>query len=584
MSVNLIASKLFARIKLPPQDLANLSFCSTSSAAAVGAWAGSLPATRINHTSVVLYKILPEFSRLQCSPDIRLAMLENVRPYVQRCIQGLAQSFLNKPVVLPEDAMKAAIVALALQRHLSNSYCIAARDFALQVTDAPADETLLKNLACASHRAINGLGIQLMRSYQLYANTPGGVWLTIHSLFRVALKAGIKDLPIEDEMLSYVKHSSMQQSYHRILLLASTSPNKMRQFDVSTSHKLIELWSDLLVLHPGGHCQGSIHSVNLQSDSGPTPKSLLPKGELEASLDLDVSPLLDALEDHLENDGSHKIEVPNATPVSLLQYLLSTWGEQFHRQDEREAFCQKIDILVGMTSVHFHLCLGLPFENFILSSDKANISKQHNLYLDQDKGLSLSGDDPWDSAFDAGGSGRNFDTLGFSTSGIESQLAARERDDSQNRFPIGTVESEDRSRTGYCLKWKKNVPKSLRSGEIVAVREGQDSQWTLAIIRWLKQAKGVSHFGVEMISSLAKPFAASVIHKDSNDEDFMRAFLIPEQKSIGLKSALLTPAMPFQEGHKVKLNQRGNNRVIQLNRKIMTTGSISQFEYRVLET
>lgn len=584
MSVSLLTSKLFSRIKLPAQDLEQFSFCPAATPAAIEIWASGLPATRINHTSVVLYKILPELSRIKVDPSTRLAMLENLRPYVQRCIQGLAQSFLNKPVVLPDDAMKAAIVAMALQRHLSNGYTLAARDLALAIESPDPENEATQSLCAACHRAIAGLGIQLMRSYQLYASTPNGVWLTLHSLFRIAVKADIKDLMVEDELLNHERHTSISHSYNRVLLLASAGPNKMRQFDISTTYKLIEYWASLLVLLPAGKSPNGIHAIDLQSDAGPVPRAMISKESQPGSLELDVSKLLRLLDQHISKTAPPEAKLPMGTPATLLEFLRDSWGEEFHRINKRENFKHQLDVLVGMTSIHFHLCKGMPFENFILSSDKANIGKQQNRYLDKTNPLPIAQvDDPWNSAFDAGGAGRNLDAIDFSTLDIEIQLAARERDDQLDKFPISCIESEDRSDSGYCLKWSGNVPKSLRSGELMAVRESAAKDWSLALIRWVKQDKGSSHFGVEVITTNNSPLAISMIRKDNNDEDYMRGFLIAGNQASLQKSSVLIPSMPFQQGSKVRLNQRGHSRVAQLGRKIMSTGSISQFEYRILE-
>jgi hypothetical protein len=512
-------------------------------------------------------------------------MLENLRPYAQRCIQGLAQSFLNKPVILPEDAMKAAIVAMAIQRHLCNGYCIAARDIACNLKSTDIDQAALQSLCAACNRAIGGLGNQLMRSYQLYAAAPAGVWLTLHSLFRIAIKAGIQDLMVEDDLLlNREKYCSISQNYHRILLLASAGPNKMRQFDVSTSYKLTEYWADLLVLDTASQDSENIHAINFNNDTGPIPRSFVPEDQLGSYQSLDFSMLLPVLNSHINKTARPQDTIPTGIPASLLEYLRQSWSEEFHRQHQREDSHQRLDVVVGMGSIHFHLCQGMPFENFVISSDKVNVAKPHNRYLQSNINTPvLTTADPWDNAFDAGGSGRNFDAIGYSTLDIESQLAVRERDGNLEKHPIAPIQSEDRSRSGYCLKWSENVPKSLRSGELIAIREPGSQQWSLALIRWVKQAKGSSQFGVEVISSNVTPLAISIIHKDSNDQDYMRAFLIAADHTSKQKASLITPSMPFQDGNKIRMNQRGHSRVAQLGRKIMGTGSISQFEYRTLE-
>lgn len=588
MSAVGLAVKLFGRIKLPPQDLESLSFCQSRRPQDVAAWADSLPATRVNHTSVVLYKALPEIARLQAKPNQRLAMLESLRPYVQRCIQGLSQSFLNKPVVLPDDAMKAAIVALALQKHITHGYCVVARDIACdpKLNDGNPQNPNAQALALTLHRAINGLGIQLMRSYQLYASTTPGLWQSLHCLFQAAKNSALDKLPVADDLLTHIKQSTIGEAYQRTLLLACANPNKLRQFDVSTSYKLLELWAEHIRLRPYNPDSEAVFVINPNSDSPPSPISLIPGAELGDCIEIDIAPLLSLLDKQLDGklEGEEALKIPKGINNSLLSHLIKAWGTQYHREHERVSFKQELQALVGISSIHFHLSGGIPFESFVLSSGKINLNDDKNPYL-QGQTEEKSSDDPWSNAFDAGGgSGRNFDPLLFSTLDIESQLAKREQEQAKNNYPVSSVISEDRSQSGYCLHWQENVPKSLKSGELIALRETEAASWTLGIIRWVRQSRGASCFGVELLSSLASPFGASLIHKSGDNADYMRVFLLPEQKSLRRKANLLTPSVPFQEGQKVRINQRGEEKTVQLTRKIMDTGSTSQFEFRTLET
>lgn len=588
MSAASIATSLFARIKLPVQDLDQLTFCPSNRPQDVAKWAETLPATRVNHTSVILYKALPEIARLKVKTPHRLAMLESLRPYVQRCIQGLSQSFLNKPVVLPDDAMKAAIVALALQKHITHGYSVIVREIACNPKQNNGDphNAHLQSMALALHRAISGLGIQLMRSYQLYATTAPGLWLSLHSLYNIAKSTGVEQFPVRDELLSHIKQNSCRDAYFRILLLACANPNKLRQFDVSTAYKLLELWSGLVKLAPAQEDSKAVYVIHSEQDTPPTPKSLIPVSEQSSGTDIDMSHLLSALDTQLsgESEDQHIIDIPKGIPSPLLAHLISAWSTEYHRAHERIDYKQELQALVGITSIHFHYCNGTPFESFLLGSGKVNLNKDNNPYLDKMKENEKASDDPWSSAFDAGGSGRNFDPLLFSTLDIESQLARRESAEAAKKFPVHTIISEDRSKGGYCLHWHEDVPKSLKSGELMSLRETDGAPWTLGIIRWVRQSRGSSCFGVELLSSQAAPYGASIVHKSGDEVDHMRVFLIPEQKAVKQKARLVTPSVPFQEGQKIRLNQRGKEKTVQLLRKIMDTGSISQFEFRTLET
>src|SRR5690606_33071038 len=120
-------TELLNRLHTPPQDLAQLSFCK-STPGAIKAWVDALPLTQMNFVSTQLYRALLEIARLKVSPEVRLAMLEHLRSPTQQTIQGLSQSFLNQPLILPEAARKTATVAQALQKHMSNGYLAVVRE------------------------------------------------------------------------------------------------------------------------------------------------------------------------------------------------------------------------------------------------------------------------------------------------------------------------------------------------------------------------------------------------------------------------------------------------------------------------
>ena len=69
-----VLDNLIKQLKLPPKNLAKLSFCATK-VAKVREWVESLPATRISTSSVMLYQSLPELARLDNNPLHRLDML-----------------------------------------------------------------------------------------------------------------------------------------------------------------------------------------------------------------------------------------------------------------------------------------------------------------------------------------------------------------------------------------------------------------------------------------------------------------------------------------------------------------------------
>lgn len=42
--------------------------------------------------------------------------------------------------------------------------------------------------------------------------------------------------------------------------------------------------------------------------------------------------------------------------------------------------------------------------------------------------------------------------------------------------------------SGYRIKWSDEVPKNLKTGEFILVKEGTHSSWRGGVIRWIKQS------------------------------------------------------------------------------------------------
>jgi hypothetical protein len=59
--------------------------------------------------------------------------------------------------------------------------------------------------------------------------------------------------------------------------------------------------------------------------------------------------------------------------------------------------------------------------------------------------------------------------------------------------------------------------------------------------------------------------------------------LLPEIRAIDIPATLLAPRLPFQEGNKVVINTNGDESRAGLGKRLASTGSFNQFEYRAIE-
>ncbi|HET8708130.1 MAG TPA: GTPase, partial [Pseudomonadales bacterium] len=150
------------------------------------------------------------------------------------------------------------------------------------------------------------------------------------------------------------------------------------------------------------------------------------------------------------------------------------------------------------------------------------------------------------------------------------------------KYDIFSCRLVNSSPGGYCLQWTSATPASVKTGEILAVRETEQSNWAIAVIRWVKQFKTEgTRMGIELLAPKATPAAARVVQKTGDLTEYMRALVLPELRAIGQPSTLITPSVPFQVGQKIMCTLNGEELKGQLIKLVTSTASISQFQFKL---
>lgn len=561
---------------LPQQTLGQLSFCENK-VSAVRNWAERLPITHISATAAALYKLLPELARLNVKATERLEMLEAIRPAMQQINLGLAKEFLNKPIILPERAHKAATISQALQKHMVNGYLVVVRD--LLSSGKKIKKDVESDLAKALHRAMTGMGRMMLRSFQLYVPMNLHFWEQLHNLYHIAEEYNLLQLPIQDPSDNQSSNNTSHQTYLRLLMLASACPNRLRQSELEMLYSSLEYWTNQVQINPLSGNSLNLFAVDLNSDSGPFYKRQIKNPKEGFYREIDTSKLLNNINQKFEQrSAGQKVEgfhLPHTLGDNLIRHLLNVWSVQPQRTFPRSTKEGAISVLVGMGCLHFHLADRTPLENFIghegaSSMLHRNNSNQLNRFMD-------SGKNAWDHAMDAG----------TSNSGLGSSIEFDESPDQidySERYPINTAQQIDSSPNGYCLEWRQRIPTQVRTGEVLGLKEAGRGFWSIGVIRWLSQSQGSTRCGVELLSPNASPYAAYPLDTLSDGEpEYFRIFLLPAVPALKKNATILTPNLPFQENSKVRLNLHGQEQTVMLQKRIYHTSSISLFEFRNLE-
>lgn len=601
MTTDIDLQPLLSKLIVPAQNLAQLSFCAGNKEPQLKQWLQQLPLTQAQQVSAPLYTAVHEISRLQTSWDNRLGLLELLRIPVHQTLNGLAQKYLNQPLILPEAALKTATVAQAIQKHFLNGYLAVVRELCIKTGNTLGKSPAPSELPLTIQRAMTALGLLLLRSYQLYLPISSQVWAEVHALYRLARLLSLEYELIEDKQPHHHGLKNIHQTYVRILLLATARPNQLRQDEIENTYKLLDLlagMADLESYTPAG--KENLFVVLLDSNRPPFYKSnWRPTSEQtdQTLLELRTTRLVQQLHELSKATLAEPEKNPLPTGVNLTaaltKHLEQAWSHIAMRSFERQEVNTDIEVTVGLTNIHFHLAGEQPF-NLFLNQSSAISGAPEKGAIYQKRGIQLKADtskkanDPWGDAFDI--KGTMLDGKALPTINIDKQLKSQEKDSYQGSHPIYNVPLIDRSLGGYGLEWREEIPVQVRAGELLGLREYGRNKWAIGVVRWAHQTKGATQLGIQILAPHAIPVGLAAVHKTGGFAEYLRALQIPELKAINQPASLIANAISFHEFSKARLYLQPQPGVsaqdlsVQLTSRLFATGAFSQFGYRELAT
>lgn len=568
------------RQRLPAQDLGRLTLVSHQPRK-LREWVEALPMINVGETSRQVFQTLQELTRLQLDAAVRLELLEILRPVAHTLCNALSKHYLGQSVMLPERATKVATLAQSMQSHLAIGYKLAALALVDKINPR-RDPEQVRLASLALHRAVSELTDNLLRSTQLYLNTPPRVWQELHALYLCAVDEQIAHLPVPDPVLHrQVPSSTVEQAYIRALLLATCKPNKLRQAEIAQIHQLAELWAPLVTLKEitGG---AELFVFDLSRDAPPTYRSLAQPGDADHVRAIDPSGLVTRLNDlRMSAPGvATKAHGEAGLSASLLQHLVQAWSELSERSFSRVAAEGTLNICLGLTALHYYLSGGRDFDT-MMRGDQGRylVTESDNPFLKakpvEHRADDRTGKDVWSLAFGGG--------MSSEPKANEFNLQFQDKADAAPRYDVHGCQIVNISPGGYCIEWSGEVPSGVRAGEVIGLREETQAAWSIGVIRWVKQLPGHgAQLGIEILAPKAKPCGARVIKKTGESSEYMRTLMLPELKSIGRPATLITPALTFRAGYKVGLNIDGEEVKLHLSRQVSATPSFCQFEFTQL--
>lgn len=564
-------------LRAPTPTQLSLTFCDATPRD-LKRWIATLPKANVGETARLLYQGLVELNQLLTPSENRLQLLELLRPEVYYVCKHLERHFLNQAIVLDERPRKVANLCQALQNHLAIGYK------QLIVRNAPRiNKERAQLLSIALQRAQHALNSSLVRASQLYCPVPEGLWLEMHQIYQIAHQHQLQNHLVRDELASQTPSLSVEQTYIVALLLGCSRCNQMRQHNIARLAEMLEPWSALVKLQ-SANAASSLFAIDPTTDAPPRYTSLYAAEKIPALLGIDPSALVQAITDHLQlpadERGQSRLLVPSGFSIDVLQHLSAAWGVAAERTFQRTPGQGNLTLCLGMSALHFYMGGQRSFSEILKRADVGKAARfTAQLANSAEK-------DAWTHAFDAQqhGSADNllpYEEIQYYQNDAES--AERSLDSSQD-FPTYELQITNHSPGGYCLAWPKEVPEQLQAGEIIGIQDPTSQGWSVAVVRWIRQVKsGGTQMGIELVAPHAQPCGLQLVRTNEANSPYLRALLLPEISAVEIPASLLTPRLPFQEGNKVLININGDERLANLTKRVTSTGSFNQFEYRTLE-
>ncbi|HKK56261.1 GTPase [Marinobacter sp.] len=566
---------------VPEQKTASLSFCETTPRAFRG-WVNQLPMANTGEASRLLYHAIIELNELFANHTQRFQYLELIRPRIQVVCDELSRHYLGLSIALPEKQRKIANLSQALQLHTASGYKLCV----MQCLDNGGTAKNKKAIATAIHRAISELAGTILRSYQLYCPSPEQSWLECHRMFRFALSNKLHALLVEDEILNRRRASTIEDAYKRILLLACSRPNQLRQSELKQVYGLSETWTDLVECGPEAEAD-SLFVINLEQDSPPVYRSLLDQSPGDDSLGFEtrnlsaeIAEVLDARTRSKDPGSRPQLQLPPSVSNTLLMHLSEALGILAKRNFNRTSSQGNLEICVGLTATHYYVAGEKTFNQFVIGNDAlaSGQDKDDNRFVRQ----SRQREDAWAGAHDAGPSEERIQSadtpINFRNGAGTNPDGVAERNKPRSHYAMLINTSPG----GYCVNWKTDVPPSLQTGEVLAVREHSNEPWSIAVIRWIRQIKNQgTKVGIGLLAPSAAPCGVRLIQKTGNSSEYLRGLLLPQNDVVNQAATLITPRLPFQSNSRISMLYAGRKEDGTLARRVSATGSISQFELKL---
>lgn len=565
------SQELPIKLYVPTPKQAQLNFC-TGSVESLVKWTKQLPMANTGESARQLYSAIRELNQWQADPVLRLKMLEVLRPFIYNINLQLNKHFLLSTLSLNEKQLKIASLGQALYTHLAIGYKLVVAD---SISFTKSRSTIsAPTLALAIHRAITDTANIVLRSAQLYNSAPEYAWLEINQLYLLSEANQMTKVEVEDVQNKYRSTTTIHDCFVRIHLLGAAKPSNLRQQDLSALYNSLELWTGLCDIE-AGDAESSLFIINLHRDRQAQYRQTLRDNQKMLFRGLNTSRLIKALKLWAVNQTTQQsIVVPKQMGDTLLSHVIQAWSIHWQRAFRRIDASGELQLCVGMSATHYYCAEQRSFDRVMstIQSKVLEVNAAANQAF-----TAIPTDDIWANAFDAAA---NSEGRSFSFDSINFIKPSTQEEEEAAKYPAYKVQIINSSPGGYSVRWQGTAPENLQAGELLGIKEKNVNHWAIGVVRRISQQEQEVLLGIELLSPKAEVGAAQLLQKTGTHSSFMRALLLPAISAIAQPATLILPSFPFRTGNKVDLQFSSISGRHQLVKRVASTNSIGQFQFR----
>lgn len=545
--------------------------------ATVKIWVENLPLGSTGETSKLLYRAIKQVNQQDNPYQRHLDFLETITPTLTLLYPRLSKYFTSVSLPLNKKTRNVIHVTSSLLTEVLSSYHIVLKTL---LSNKPFGWK--KHFSLALHHSLICSSQLLCTKRLSYQPNTRGLWHEIFWCYKQAEKLKLLNKTHPNNSTSQEK-TSIEFEFKKLLLLSLLSTNELGQKNIQEVHNLMPLWiknTDLLSREPEE--KKTCFTLNLLGD---IPPYLLGtrKDNTQQTIDRHflsthrLKKLLTNYLDKIEEDGAVRIG-KNILSQTTITSLLTTWSRNHLRTGVRKEGTGFVDIITGLTAIHFVLnqqdqpaydevSVDLPdnvidFESTLSMEPLKNTSKNDTLNLDHFLSNSDQEKDVWGKVYE---NSLNLDApeANWTESGIYKVY----------NFTKSIL--LDYSEDGYRLSVNATKIDSLKHNELVAVREHALAPWALAQVKWLHfSEKGDVQFGLKILTHHVLPINIRYSANNSMSKPLPCLLGLDRQKLL-----IFMPTLPTNlNGKKIQLEHQKQHSQICLKNKLLTTPAFDIYE------